>query len=63
MFKKTIKPEDTLVLVTHKMEMVELVDRLIVVNKNQIVTDAVGSSNNHIFGSRNTTRVRFNNCF
>jgi ATP-binding cassette subfamily C protein LapB len=39
MFKKTIKPEDTLVLVTHKMEMVELVDRLIVVNKNQIVLD------------------------
>ena len=37
MFKQTIKPEDTLVLVTHKMEMIELVDRLIVVNKNQIV--------------------------
>lgn len=37
MFKKVIKPEDTLVLVTHKMEMVELVDRLIVVNKNQVV--------------------------
>ncbi len=39
MFKKTIKAEDTLVLVTHKMEMIELVDRLIVVNKNQIVMD------------------------
>lgn len=36
-FKRIIKPEDTLVLVTHKMEMVALVDRLIVVNKNQIV--------------------------
>ncbi|BBB22326.1 ABC transporter ATP-binding protein HlyB/MsbA family [Abyssogena phaseoliformis symbiont OG214] len=39
MFKKTIKAEDTLVLVTHKMEMIGLVDRLIVVNKNQIVMD------------------------
>lgn len=39
MFKQTIKPEDTLVLVTHKMEMIELVDRLIVVNKNQIIMD------------------------
>ncbi|BAS68017.1 MAG: ATP-binding cassette domain-containing protein [Gammaproteobacteria bacterium] len=39
MFKEVIKPEDTLVLVTHKMEMIELVDRLIVVNKNQIIMD------------------------
>ncbi|ABL02037.1 ABC transporter related protein [Candidatus Ruthia magnifica str. Cm (Calyptogena magnifica)] len=39
MFKKIIKVEDTLVLVTHKIEMIELVDRLIVVNKNQIVMD------------------------
>jgi ATP-binding cassette subfamily C protein LapB len=39
MFKKTIKAKDTLVIVTHKMEMVELVDRLIVVNKNQIIMD------------------------
>lgn len=37
MLKKVIKPKDTLVLVTHKMEMIELVDRLIVVNKNQVV--------------------------
>ena len=39
MFKKTIKTEDTLILVTHKMEMIELVDRLIVINKNHIVID------------------------
>jgi ATP-binding cassette subfamily C protein LapB len=39
MFKRTIKAEDILVLVTHKMEMIELVDRLIVVNKNQIIMD------------------------
>lgn len=39
MLKKSIKPDDTLVLVTHKMEMIELVDRLIVVNKNRIVLD------------------------
>lgn len=39
MFKRTIKAEDTLLLVTHKMEMIALVDRLIVVNKNQIIMD------------------------
>jgi len=36
LLKKIIKPEDTLILVTHKMEMIELVDRLIVINKNQV---------------------------
>ncbi|SFV87156.1 Type I secretion system ATPase, LssB family LapB [hydrothermal vent metagenome] len=39
MFKKVIKPEDTLVLVTHKMELIELVDRLIVINKRQVALD------------------------
>lgn len=39
MFKRTIKAADILVLVTHKMEMIELVDRLIVINKNQIIMD------------------------
>lgn len=39
MLKKTIKTEDTLILVTHKIEMIELVDRLIIINKNQIVMD------------------------
>lgn len=39
MFKRTIKAEDILVLVTHKMEMITLVDRLIVVHKNQIIMD------------------------
>ncbi len=39
MFKRIIKAEDILVLVTHKMEMIALVDRLIVVNKNQIIMD------------------------
>lgn len=35
----TLKPQDTLVLVTHKPELLELVDRLIVVANHQIVID------------------------
>ncbi len=38
-FKQTLKPEDTLILVTHKAEMLELVDRLIVVANHQILLD------------------------
>jgi ATP-binding cassette subfamily C protein LapB len=38
-FKQTLKPEDTLILVTHKAEMLELVDRLIVVANHQIILD------------------------
>ncbi|MEY4017821.1 MAG: hypothetical protein RLZZ189_1619, partial [Pseudomonadota bacterium] len=37
--KEAIKPTDTLVLVTHKSEMLELVDRLIVVYNNQIALE------------------------
>lgn len=37
--KQALKPTDTLVLVTHKPEMLQLVDRVIVVAKNQIVQD------------------------
>ena len=37
--KDTIKPTDTLVLVTHKTEMLDLVDRLIVVFNHQIALD------------------------
>lgn len=39
LFKQSLKPEDTLVLVTHKNEMLELVDRLIVVANHQIIMD------------------------
>ncbi len=39
MLKQQLKTDDTLILVTHKMEMLELVDRLIVVNENRIVMD------------------------
>jgi ATP-binding cassette subfamily C protein LapB len=39
LFKQILTPEDTLVLVTHKMEMLELIDRLIVVNKSQVIMD------------------------
>lgn len=38
-FKRTLKPEDTLVLVTHKPEMLQLVDRVIVVANQQIMLD------------------------
>ena len=39
LFKQSLKPEDTLVLVTHKNEMLELVDRLIVIANHQIIMD------------------------
>ena len=37
--KQAIQPQDTLVLVTHKPEILELVERLIVISNNQIVLD------------------------
>ena len=37
--KQTLQPDDTLVLVTHKPEMLQLVDRLIVIAKQQILMD------------------------
>ena len=37
--KHTLKPEDTLVLVTHKPEMLQLVDRVIVIANQQIMLD------------------------
>jgi ATP-binding cassette subfamily C protein LapB len=37
--RSAIRPEDTLVIVTHKPEMLQLVDRLIVVANQQIVLD------------------------
>lgn len=37
--KQAIAPQHTLILVTHKPEMLELVDRLIVISNNQIVLD------------------------
>ncbi len=37
--KQTLKPEDTLVLVTHKIEMLEVIDRLIVIFNHQIIMD------------------------
>ena len=37
--KQTLKPEDTLVLVTHKAEMLALVERLIVIANHQVVMD------------------------
>lgn len=38
-FKKALKQQDTLVLVTHKADLLQLVDRIIVVANNQIVMD------------------------
>lgn len=38
-FKSALRPEDTLVLVTHKPELLALVDRLIVVSRQQVVLD------------------------
>ena len=38
-FKQAIRPQDTLVLVTHKPEMLSLVDRLVVISQHQIVLD------------------------
>ncbi len=37
--KQTLRPEDTLVLVTHKAEMLDLVDRLIVIANHRVVAD------------------------
>jgi ATP-binding cassette subfamily C protein LapB len=37
--RQTLGPDDTLVLVTHKAEMLDLVDRLIVIANHQIVLD------------------------
>ena len=37
--ESTLKPDDVLVLVTHKPELLQLVDRIIVVAGNQIVLD------------------------
>ncbi len=39
MLKQKIKPTDTLVLVTHKMEMLSLVDRLLVVTGGRVAKD------------------------
>jgi len=39
MFAQTLKPTDTFVLVTHKADMLELVDRVIVIANHQIVLD------------------------
>ena len=38
-FKGALQPEDTLVLVTHKPELLQLVDRVIVVARHQIMLD------------------------
>lgn len=37
--RRTLRPQDTLVLVTHKPELLQLVDRLIVVARQQILLD------------------------
>jgi ATP-binding cassette subfamily C protein LapB len=37
--QQALKPQDTLVLVTHKPEMLHLVDRLVVISQHQIVLD------------------------
>jgi ATP-binding cassette subfamily C protein LapB len=37
--KQRLRPEDTLVMVTHKSELLELVDRVIVIAQHQIVLD------------------------
>ena len=37
--KTTLQPKDTLVLVTHKIEMLEVVDRVIVIVNHQIIMD------------------------
>jgi ATP-binding cassette subfamily C protein LapB len=38
-FKDTLRPEDTLVLVTHKPELLQLVDRIIVIARHQVMLD------------------------
>jgi ATP-binding cassette subfamily C protein LapB len=37
--KQALRPQDTLVLVTHKPEMLTLVDRLVVIAKHEIFLD------------------------
>ncbi len=37
--KQTLKPDDTLVLVTHKPEMLQLVERVIVIANQQVIMD------------------------
>ena len=37
--QQALRPQDTLVLVTHKPEMLTLVDRLVVISNQQIVLD------------------------
>jgi ATP-binding cassette subfamily C protein LapB len=37
--RQVLRPQDTLILVTHKPEMLSLVDRLVVVANQQIVLD------------------------
>lgn len=39
LLKERLQSSDTLVLITHKMQMLDLVDRVIVINNNQIVMD------------------------
>lgn len=38
-FKGTLRPEDTLVLVTHKPELLQLVERVIVIARHQVLLD------------------------
>jgi ATP-binding cassette subfamily C protein LapB len=38
-FKSALRPDDTLVLVTHKPELLQLVDRLIVIARQQVMLD------------------------
>ncbi len=38
-FKQALRPQDTLVLVTHKPEMLSLVDRLVVIAKHEVLLD------------------------
>ena len=35
-----LQPEDTLVLVTHKPELLQLVNRVIVIDKHRVILDA-----------------------
>jgi ATP-binding cassette subfamily C protein LapB len=37
--QQALRPQDTLVLVTHKPEMLTLVDRLVVIAKHQVLLD------------------------
>jgi ATP-binding cassette subfamily C protein LapB len=39
LLKQTLSDKDTLILITHKVKMLDLVDRIIVVNNNKIVMD------------------------